>query len=322
MYKEQNKFGYFYRNTGLLYDLDKGSFKQAFGDEDMIQNCTCRNDKDGHMLAAAVIGKIDENTYDRLLYPCVLNEEGEKVLLSDSPVKDLITEILCLSGDGSLLYAREDENGKCIYHIVDIDSKEEVQINAVCDNADLNEIGIAPGDCSPVFAMAELDGKIRIYDAAKESVSCELKTEYGTDEIAAMSFCDDDKILAVCTNDKYLRFYDAESGGLLHEEHFEGSDNFFNIKMQIWKDEENSRFCVRLSDGELFMLGTEDFKLISTYEYTASYNPYTREIYRETELSDSIADSGIAGAYLYYPAYTLNELISWGDEFNSDIDRK
>ena len=53
-----------------------------------------------------------------------------------------------------------------------------------------------------------------------------------------------------------------------------------------------------------------------------SYNPYTREIYRETELSDSIADSGIPGAYLYYPAYTLNELISWGDEFNSDIDRK
>lgn len=112
---------------------------------------------------------------------------------------------------------------------------------------------------TPVFAAADLDGTVHLYDLTDGTVMAEFPLQLPTGSVIQMCFCREDTLMVVKTADQQIVIYDTASGGILYREVREttGSGSF-----QVWWDGEKERLYIadsRLDDASGLCLDTRSW---------------------------------------------------------------
>ena len=172
----------------------------------------------------------------------------------------------------------------------------------------------AIGRETPVFAVQEADGTVRVYDLTSQSLKKEIPLKTGC-AAGQILFCRNDSVLAVWTMEKSLLLYDVASGALLVEENFlkDSSHQGTLPALQAVWDSERDRIFFTLgevktsADTASICVDCKSWKKTADFNGLQAYFPKGNQILCATQSMETWAGDG--PRFFCYRAYGLDDLM-------------
>lgn len=139
---------------------------------------------------------------------------------------------------------------------------------------------IVASDTHSTFAVADEDGKIRIYDAATSSLRSVLDLPVPVSSVSYMDYSG--RYIAVKTEDNQLFIYTGDGSNV-----FRDSFEFYG-DIDIFSDDQNDRLFIKC-DGNAICLERKSWQIIATIDGFIGYIPESNEIYINDSLNDCIS---------------------------------
>ena len=165
------------------------------------------------------------------------------------------------------------------------------------------------GEELPIFATADTDGYLRIYDMERGALRLTIPEPLEPEEILDILLCAGDRALAVWTLNRDLFLYDTQTGELLWQGTFENETTNISIKVNletsVW-DAERERIYFKTAQNAVSCINAKKWKKIADFTGLDAFCPVTNEIYKMkfSALLFREEENGI----LRCRAYTLEEL--------------
>lgn len=287
-----NKLGY--------YDLRKKKLTPVFGGEVLCSSCILPM-ADGRVLQAAVVvaDRTKENDFRGKLVVQV--EDGEMTQIANAgeeywmaPIDWSYRAALWTGANGYVVIGQyaTDQKGDAFgntavrmdsYYFYGVNDGASGEIPDECPMT--SERKLIVGKELPLFATADEDGYVRVYDMARKKSAEKLSLPVKYDEVQNILFCDGDQAIAVWTKDRMLFIYGISgslSGKLLYQGGLdqEKTEATFEIELCCVEDPTRGRCYFKTSRNTVICVDTRFWKKVADYKGMDAFCPGTNEIYR------------------------------------------
>lgn len=302
------QFGY---RSWIIYDMKNKEVTEVFGDYKDCGSAACRG-KDGDTFHVCLsVGDAKEE-----LLLLRRNAEELRVIESTGESRWFLPGtfqrggFLRLGDNGYVLigqYAAGDESERMssflAYRWAD---GKMTKIEDICPG-DAKRM-LVLGEREPVFATADGDGIIRIYDMGKGGLVQSIEAPIELSELENVLFCAGDGALAVWSLNRELYLYEVSSGKLLWQGIFERENTASSMEVSVvcLDDSARDRVYFRTSSGAVICISTGDWKKTADFEGMDAFCPWTNEIYKLKYYHMFFREEG--NGILRSRAYTLEEL--------------
>lgn len=304
-------------NKLATFDLKTGTLTAAF-DEQGIRDSHEARLADGEILQASVSlsdGVDLEDRHGKLLYRIgqeeaqVLSNTGEKNWLTTGAFKDGFVKA---GGNGYVLVGQfaagtQDEPKMETFYFRSARDGSEGEIADDCPAT--KERMLVMGEERPLFATADEDGYLRIYDMQEKAIQKKYLLPVIRSEVQDVFFCRRDQVIAVWSLGRKLYLYDVESGALLFEGGFDRDtrDASFEESIRHYEDPKRNRLYFVNSENLAICVDTTFWKKTADFTGMDAFCSATNEIYKLKSGILTFQEEG--NDILCCPAYTLEELV-------------
>ena len=301
-----------------VYSLAEGKLSEVF-EEPGIRECKVSKLKDGSALHVGIATTESVEDAEGLSGKLLLRRGlGEVVELPNSGEMNWFlgrgfskNALLRTGGNGYVLVGQFPEAGSEAF-------TESFWVYCLADGATLEIADACPSDTNrnlvmgeelPIFATADTDGYLRIYDMERGALRLTIPEPLEPEEILDILLCAGDRALAVWTLNRDLFLYDTQTGELLWQGTFENETTNISIKVNletsVW-DAERERIYFITAQNAVICINAKKWKKIADFTGLDAFCPVTNEIYKMkfSALFFREEENGI----LRCRAYTLEEL--------------
>lgn len=281
---------------GIL-DLQEKKLIPVFGDDYIFESQAARG-KSGELLHAGIAPTDENDLKDHTGILLVRLPDGEVRRVENTGTKKWIMPTywrdayLKVGGNGYALWGQylENESEENAYYTGE-DYKNESFGFYDSVSGSLGEIAdecqggkerlLVMGEEKPIFATADEDNYLRIYDMEKKTVVRKFILPVICSEVQDILLCKADQVVAVWSLDRRLYLYDTESGKLLFEGIFEKDARSGSIveTIKCIEDPAHQRLYFVADEQNAICINTKYWKKTADFCGLDAYCPATNEIY-------------------------------------------
>ncbi|MBO4887218.1 MAG: toll/interleukin-1 receptor domain-containing protein [Firmicutes bacterium] len=196
------------------------------------------------------------------------------------------------------LYYIEDEES--VYYLWNVREDTTIIIPDGCPEDLMHKV--VSGEETPVFAVADSEGGIRIYSAETKD-SFLLSSAYSTGPVRAMGFFGGDQYLAVYTYTGRMDIYQIDTGEMVFSEDNPYSSQYVEL-IEAYEDHAGRLLLIgkvnAFTYGDCVVIDQEEWAVTARIQNVFAYSNNSEQIVARRD-----------GEFVCYPLYTADDLLSW-----------